>query len=57
MIDSSTRFLGLDIHKEYLVAVAVNREHETVFGPQRISNYRLEDWADRVLTFQNAVVI
>jgi transposase len=51
------RFFGLDIHKEYFVAVAVNRERETVFGPQRVSNYQLEDWAGRVLMPQDAVVL
>jgi transposase len=50
-------FFGLDIHKEYFVAVAVNRERETVFGPQRVSNYQLDDWVGRVLTPQDAVVL
>jgi len=33
----------MDIHKEYFVAVAVNQERETVFGPKgfRIINWRL----------------
>jgi hypothetical protein len=43
MTDSPTRFFGLDIHKEYFVPVAVNRDLETVFGPQRVSNHQLED--------------
>ena len=57
MIDGPTRFFGLDIHKEYFVAAAVNQERETVFGPQRVSNYQLEDWARRVLTHQDAIVL
>jgi transposase len=57
MTDGPTRFFGLDIHKEYFVAVAVNRDLETIFGPQRVSNYRLEEWAGRVLTSQDAVVL
>jgi transposase len=57
MTDSLTRFFGLDIHKEYFVPVAVNRDQETVFGPQRVSNYQLEDWAEKVLTPQDAVVL
>jgi transposase len=57
MTDGSTRFFGLDIHKEYFVAVAVNREREIVFGPQRVSNYQLDDWAGRVLTSQDAIVL
>ena len=57
MKDGPIRFFGLDIHKEYFVAVAVNRERETVFGPQRVSNYQLDDWAKRVLTPQDAIVL
>jgi transposase len=57
MTDGPTRFFGLDIHKEYFVAVAVNREREIVFGPQRVSNYQLDDWAGRVLTSQDAIVL
>ena len=41
----------------FYVAVAVNRDLETVFGPQRVSNYQLEEWAERVLTPQDAVVL
>jgi transposase len=55
MTDSPTRFFGLDVHKEYFVAVAVNRAREVVFGPQRVSNYQLDDWTGRVLTTQDAV--
>ena len=57
MSDGPTRFFGLDIHKEYFVAIAVNRDLEIIFGPQRVSNYQLEDWVGRVLTFQDAVVL
>ena len=57
MTEGSTRFFGLDIHKEYFVAVGVNSGRETVFGPQRVSNYRLEEWAKRVLTCQDAIVM
>ena len=57
MANGPTRFFGLDIHKEYFVAVGVNRAREVVFGPQRVSNYQLDDWAGRVLTTQDAVVL
>jgi transposase len=56
MADEPTRFFGLDIHKQYFVAVGVNREREVVFGPQRVSNSELDEWASRVLTRQDAVV-
>jgi len=57
MANSPTRFFGLDIHKEYFVKVGVNAQREVVFGPQRVSNYQLDDWISRVLTPQDAVVL
>jgi len=57
MANSPTRFFGLDIHKEYFVAVGVNADREVVFGPQRVSNYQLDDWISRVLTLNDAVVL
>ena len=57
MAEGPTRFFGLDIHKEYFVAVGVNPQREVVFGPQRVSNYQLDDWVARVLTTQDAVAL
>ena len=57
MAKSPTRFIGLDIHKQYFVAVGVNAQREVVFGPQRVSNYQLDDWVSRVITTQDAVVL
>jgi len=57
MADDPTRFFGLDIHKEYFVAVGVNAQREVVFGPQRVSNYQLDDWILRCLTPKDAVVL
>jgi transposase len=57
MAEGPTRFFGLDIHKEYFVAVGVNPQREVVFGPQRVSNYQLDEWVARVLTTQDAVAL
>ena len=57
MTQSPTRFFGLDIHKEYFVAMGVNAQREIVFGPQRVSNYQLDGWIERVLTPEDAVVL
>ncbi|HEX7621270.1 MAG TPA: hypothetical protein VF359_08735 [Anaerolineales bacterium] len=57
MADGPTRFFGLDIHKEYFVAVGVNMQRQVIFGPQRVSNYQLAEWAERVLTLGDAVAL
>jgi transposase len=57
MADGPTRFFGLDIHKEYFVAVGVNLQREVIFGPQRVSNYQLDEWVKRVLTLEDAVAL
>lgn len=51
------RFMGLDIHKEYLVATAVNAALEVVYGPRRVENTRMEAWIARTLTPFDAVVL
>ena len=38
------RWIGLDIHKAYFVAVGVDAEKRTIFGPYKIPNEQLEDW-------------
>lgn len=57
MTEGPKRYFGLKYHKEYFVAVAVNRELEVVFGTQRVSNYQLKDWARRVLAPQDAIAL
>jgi transposase len=52
-----TRFIGLDIHKDYFVACGVDRDQNQVFGPQRISWQQFEGWMHKHLTHQDAVVI
>jgi len=54
---SPNRFVGLDVHKHYLVAVAVDRELKEVLSPRRVSLARLDDWARKTLTPQDAVVL
>jgi len=52
-----TRFFGLDIHKHYLVAIAVNPAGEKVYGPRRVAWIDLEPWCSQALTPQDALVI
>jgi transposase len=58
ILDSTPiRFIGLDIHKHYLVATGVDRQGNQVFGPQQVSMPKLEEWIPRHLTPQDAVVL
>jgi transposase len=52
-----TRFIGLDIHKAYFVAIGVTAAQEQVFGPQRVENHQLDRWIAAHLTPQDAVVL
>lgn len=52
-----TRFFGLDIHKHYLVAVAVDTAGEQVYGPRRVAWADLEAWRTKTLTPTDAVVV
>jgi transposase len=52
-----SRFIGLDVHKHYLIAIGVNRELDQVLGPQRVQLARLDKWMQKTLTPQDAVVL
>ena len=39
------------------VAMGVNPQREVVFGPQKVSNYQLDNWILRCLTPEDAVVL
>jgi transposase len=51
------RFIGLDIHKHYLIAIGVDEQLNQVLGPQRVQMVNLEGWIRKTLTPQDAVVI
>jgi transposase len=50
-------FIGLDIHKHYLVASGVDADLKVVFGPQRVELLNLDRWMTRALHPDDAVVI
>jgi len=54
---SPNRFIGLDIHKAYFVAVGVDAQKKVIFGPQTIPNHKLEAWAAKYLLPTDAVVV
>jgi transposase len=51
------RFLGLDVHKHYLVATGVDAQGDQILGPQRVHLSRLEKWIRKTLTPQDRVVL
>lgn len=51
------RFIGLDLHKHYLIAIGVDAELNQVYGPQRVAVSDLDVWIQKALTAQDAVVL
>jgi transposase len=51
------RFVGLDVHKHYLVAAAVDPDRNEVMSPRRVPLVRLDSWVRKTLTPQDAVVL
>ena len=54
---SPNRFIGLDIHKAYFVAIGVDAQKQVVFGPQTVPNHQLDVWAEKFLLPTDAVVV
>jgi transposase len=53
----AARFVALDVHKDYVVVAAVDREQRVVLPPRRLSLPELDDWATRSLRPTDAVVL
>ena len=51
------RFVGLDVHKRYLVAAAVDPDRNEVMSPRRVLLTRLDTWVQKTLTAEDAVVL
>jgi transposase len=51
------RYIGLDIHKYYLIAIGVDEQLNQVLGPQRVQLANLEGWMRKTLTPEDAVVL
>jgi len=52
-----SRFVGLDLHKHYVVVAAVNAQQEVVLRPRKISLDDLPAWAESHLSRADAVVL
>jgi transposase len=51
------RFVGLDVHKHYLIAAAVDPDKNEVLTPRRVLLARLDTWVRKTLTPCDAVVL
>jgi transposase len=51
------RFIGLDVHKHYLIALGVDEQLNVVLPAQRVEFTRLEAWIQKTLTVQDAVAL
>jgi transposase len=56
-LEASARFIGLDVHKNFLVATGVDRDQNQVYGPIRVPIGRLETWIEKDLAADDAVVL
>lgn len=52
-----TRFIGIDLHKHYLVACGVDAQGQEVLHPCRVPLSEWEDWRQKRVTSQDAVVL
>ena len=51
------RYIGLDVHKPYLVATGVDPDQNEVLSPRRVALANLEGWVAQNLTRADAVVL
>jgi transposase len=51
------RYIGLDVHKYYLIAIGVDQDLDKVYGPQRVELSQLGKWIEKTITPQDAVVL
>lgn len=57
MTDPPKRFIGLDVHKHYLIALGVDEQLNVVLPARRVELSYLESWMKKTLTPQDAVVL
>jgi transposase len=57
MINPQKRYVGLDVHKHYVMVGAVNAYQEMVLPPRKVSLADLENWAKKNLCPTDEVVL
>lgn len=56
-IPTPLRFIGLDLHKHYLVAVAVDAQRQRLFGPLRVPLHEVDTWRAKHLRPTDALIV
>jgi len=51
------RFIGLDLHRYYLLAIGVDKDLNKVYGPKRVDLVDLQDWIAKTVTPEDALVV
>jgi transposase len=57
MEKTEKRYIGLDVHKHYLIALGVDTDLNVVLPARRVELSRLEAWMKKTLTKQDEVVL
>ena len=57
MKENGKRYIGLDVHKHYLIALGVDENLEVVMRPRRVELSNLESWMKKTLTRKDEVVL
>src|SRR5512142_916783 len=57
MNENGKRYIGLDVHKHYLIALGVDEDLNVVLPARRVELSHLESWMKKILTRQDNVVL
>ena len=57
MTEKGKRYIGLDVHKHYLIALGVDADLNVVLPARRVELSRLETWMKKTLTEQDEVAL
>jgi hypothetical protein len=53
----TTRYFGVDVHKDYVMVAAVDGSSGEIIEPVRIEMTKLKDWVDKHLTQDDEVAL
>ena len=57
MNQTPKRYVGLDVHKHYVMVGAVDRDHQLVLPPRKVSLVEFEGWAQKYLQASDEVAM